>query len=283
MSENPEPDLRVWIGRHETTEDLLTLFPAQGLAALLDRDPGELREGSLLPNCWHWLYFKPVVRRSGLGEDGHPHRGGFLPPVTLPHRMWVGGRLRFDRPLRLGDRITRRSEIKNVVEKEGRAGKLVFVTVEHTIAGADGPAIHEEQDLVYRGASPSGGGASGGKPVPEEAAWSETFLPDPVALFRYSALTFNGHRIHYDHLYATGVEGYPGLVVHGPLTATLLIDAATRQAGRAPASYTYQAVSPLFCNNPVTIAGRSGDGTMEVWAGNHSRQLAMTGTVGWVS
>lgn len=276
-------ELQDWVGRERIEEDVITLAPVRGMAALLDRDPGQIAEGSPLPECWHWLYFKALVRQSQLGPEGHPRRGQFLPRVPLPRRMWAGGRLRFFRPLHVGQRVRRRSRILGVTEKEGRTGRLVFVTVGHVIEGPSGAAIDEEQEIVYREAFRPG------EPVPEPSAapaafdWSQTFVPDPLILFRFSALTFNAHRIHYDHPYATQVEGYPALVVHAPLTALLLLDAAKRHTGRTPAGFSYRGVSPLFADEPVTLAGRarSEDETSEVWAEGPGRRLAMQGTLEW--
>ncbi|MBI4540197.1 MAG: MaoC family dehydratase N-terminal domain-containing protein [Gemmatimonadetes bacterium] len=252
------------------------------MAALLDREPGAIAEGSPLPECWHWLYFKPLVRQSQIGEDGHPLRGGFLPPVTLPRRMWAGGRLRFHRPLVVGERATKRSRILSVTEKEGRSGKLVFVTVGHLVEGPAGPAVEDEQDIVYRDATRTGEPVAQGEPAQAEALWSETVLPNEVALFRYSALMFNGHRIHYDHAYVTQVEGYPGLVVHGPLTATLMLEAATRHEKRVALLYRYRGLAPLFSGELITLAGRTnGDGGTEVWAAGPAGRVAMRGTVEW--
>jgi 3-methylfumaryl-CoA hydratase len=276
-------DLQEWVGRTSVVEDDLSPAHARGLVALLDRDPEQVAAGLALPPCWHWIYFRPTTPQSQLGPDGHARRGGFLPPIDLPRRMWVGGRLRFLAPLPLGRPAERRSTIVSISSKSGRSGELVFVTVRHEIAGGAGLAIQEEQDLVYRGAPPPGEAPRGEAP-PTGAAWSEKTRADAVALFRFSALTYNGHRIHYDHPYATGVEGYPGLVVHGPLTALLLMDAAARQregaSGRAVA-FQYRAVGPLFADEDVTLAGTScTDGSAQAWAAG-PRGLAMTATVEW--
>jgi 3-methylfumaryl-CoA hydratase len=271
-----------WVGRSTEESDRLDLFPARGMSALLDRDPEGLTEGDPLPRGWHWLYFKPTAPRGSLGEDGHPRRGKFLPPIELPRRMWAGGRLRFHGPLVLGEAVARRSEILTVEMKEGRTGRLGLVTVGHAIRGPAGVLVDEEQDLVYRGAPAEGASPRRSDPPPSPA-WEETFLPDPVVLFRFSALTFNGHRIHYDHPYATEVEGYPALVVHGPLTALLMLDAAERWTGRPMARFSYRAVSPLFAHRPMTLAGRpAGDGGgVEVWASDAEGGLAMRATAEW--
>lgn len=287
MGEGPETpavtDLADWVGRERVEEDLLDLFPARGMAALLDRDPEGLAEGAPLPRGWHWLYFKPLVRRSDLGEDGHERLGTFLPPVELGGRMWAGGTLAFPGELRLGERALRRSTIESVEEKRGRSGRLVFVTVRHRIETAGGPAVDEAQHVVYREAT--GGGAPEASPAPSSPAWSETLTPDAVTLFRFSALTFNGHRIHYDHPYATEREGYPGLVVHGPLLALLLLDAAVRHGGRDPARFAYRAVSPLFAGEAIRVEGveplgLAAAGETELWVAG-PRGIAMRATAGW--
>ena len=280
-------DLQEWVGRTATVGDDLSAEHARGLVALLDRDPAALSAGIELPACWHWIYFRPATPQSALGPDGHAQRGGFLPPIDLPRRMWVGGRIRFLSPLGIGRPAVRRSTILSIPSKAGRSGELVFVTVRHEIGGegSNVVAIEEEQDLVFRGAPPRGEPAvPRSEPAPALADWSERFRAYAVTLFRFSALTSNGHRIHYDHPYATGVEGYPGLVVHGPLTALLLMDAAVRHregsAGR-PIGFQYRAVSPLFADEDMGLAGTSyRDGSAQVWA-TGPRGLAMSATVEW--
>jgi 3-methylfumaryl-CoA hydratase len=276
-------DLQQWIGRTEVTEDDLSVAHARGLVALLDRDPEALAAGTPLPECWHWIFFRPTTPQSGLGPDGHARRGGFLPPIELPRRMWVGGRIRFLQPLLIGSGAVRRSTITSISSKTGRSGQLVFVTVRHAIGTPDHVAIEEEQDLVYRSPPPPGE-TPRSEPAPAPPDWIERLWTDPVMLFRFSALTYNGHRIHFDHPYVTGEEGYPGLVVHGPLTALLLMDAATRHreasSGRV-LGYQYRAVSPLFVGEEVTLAGTAyADGSAQVWASG-PRGLAMTATVEW--
>ena len=276
-------DLQQWIGRTEVAEDDVSLAHARGLVAMLDRDPALVTAGTPLPECWHWIYFRPAASQSELGSDGHARRGGFLPPIELPRRMWVGGRIRFLTPLVIGRGAVRRSTITSISSKTGRSGELVFVTIRHDIGTPDHVAIQEEQDLVFRSPPPPGE-TPRSEPAPAPPDWIERVQTDPVLLFRFSALTYNGHRIHYDHPYVTGVEGYPGLIVHGPLTALLLMDAATRHreasSGRV-LGYQYRAVSPLFVGEEVTLAGTSyADGSAQVWASG-PRGLAMTATVEW--
>ena len=276
-----EPEWRTWIGRTERRSDRVTAAPVAGLAATLDRNDPTPKEGDALPPLWHWLYFLPIDRQSGIGPDGHPKRGGFLPPIPLPRRMWAGGRITFTAPLRIGERIERESRIAGVTRKEGRSGPLAFVVVRHAISGSDGVAIVEEHDIVYRGEANAGEPSPTPTPAPVDAAWSHEIDPDPVLLFRYSALTFNSHRIHYDRRYATQTEGYPGLVVHGPLIATLLTDLLRRALpGRRVSAFSFRAISPLFDGASFFVRGQPAhDGTsVRLWAANTHGALAMDAT-----
>jgi 3-methylfumaryl-CoA hydratase len=276
------PDLETWVGRVLTEQDELCLAPARGMAALLDRSPLGLERGAPLPHGWHWLYFQPAAPQSSLAPDGHARRGDFLPPAPLPRRMWVGGQIRFLAQLRLGDAVARRSTIASVSEKTGRSGRLIFVSVSHVIERGGEPAIEEEQELVYRVAARPGEPRAGGEPPPADVEWRESFPTDPVVLFRFSALTFNGHRIHYDHPYVTGVEAYPALLVHAPLTALLLLDFAVRHhAGRRPASYRYRAEGPLYCGEPIALSGRDEGAGCRVWAAAPDGRTAMGASVEW--
>jgi len=276
----PDPDITAWIGRSETVTDTVTPTPYAALSATLDRPPVRPASGTPLPALWHWLYFLPVARQSEIGPDGHPKRGGFLPPVPQPRRMWAGGRLTFERALNVGDEITRVSRIADVTVKEGRSGKLVFVRVRHEITDARGVALTEEHDIVYRDnppATPAGAPAPAPQPAPAGDEYSREIAPDPVLLFRYSALTFNGHRIHYDRSYVTGVEGYPGLIVHGPLIATLLVDLLRRQLpGARVRRFQFKAVRPIFDIHRFHVCGRP-DGIRRhaLWARDHEGALAM--------
>ncbi|GMU72974.1 MAG: MaoC family dehydratase N-terminal domain-containing protein [Burkholderiales bacterium] len=278
MSSEPN-SWRDWIGRTEAHTDLVTAAPLFALSATLDRDDARPGPGSEVPPLWHWLYFMPVAKARDIGPDGHPKRGGFLPPVPLPRRMWAGARLTFAHALRVGDEVTRRSRIADVTTKEGRSGTLVFVTVHHEYLDARGVAITEEHDIVYRDMPPPGTPSPAAKsvPAPSGETYAREIAPDPVLLFRYSALTFNGHRIHYDRSYVTGVEGYPGLVVHGPLIATLLLDNLRRhQPGARVKAFRFKAVSPLFDIHRFTVCGRADDAHGHtLWARNHEGGLAM--------
>jgi 3-methylfumaryl-CoA hydratase len=270
--------LRSWEGRSETSHDEVTAAPVRNLSATLDRDDPPPRGGTELPPLWHWLYFLPGHRQGELGPDGHARRGGFLPPVPLPRRMWAGGRLQWHAPLRVGEAVQRKSTIASVAHKAGRSGDLVFVVVRHELRNAQGLALTEEHDIVYRAAARPGDPAPQPQAAPADAAWSREIVPDPVLLFRYSALTFNGHRIHYDRSYVTEVEGYPGLVVHGPLLATLLVDLARRERPDARLrSFSFKAVRPTFDLHPFRVSGRpAADGrSAQLWAQDHEGWLTM--------
>ena len=268
--------LRSWIGKQETLTDRATLVPVAALSATLDRDDPQPKPGDPLPPLWHWLYFLPLARQSEIGPDGHPKRGGFLPPVPLPRRMWAGGRFSFVKPIGLEEKITRVSTVADVTVKQGRAGALCFVLVRHEVHGEDGLALTEEHDIVYRDAPAPNEPPPAPKAAPDNAVWHRDIVPDDVLLFRYSALTFNGHRIHYDRKYVTETEGYPGLIVHGPLIATLLVDLLRRSTDRPLKSFKFRAVSPLFDIAPFSVHGRPGaDGQVALWARNAQGNLAM--------
>ena len=268
--------LRTWVGRTETRTDLATAAPYAALSATLDREDTEPAMGTAVPPLWHWLYFLPLAPMSDVGPDGHPKRGGFLPPVPLPRRMFAGGRFEFHHPLKVGETVTRTSRITDVSGKTGRSGTLVFVTVRHEFANVGGIALTEEHDIVYR-ENPR---ADVPVPKPTAAPAGETFsreiVPDPVLLFRYSALTFNSHRIHYDRPYVTGVEGYPGLIVHGPLIATLLVDLLRRRLPDAKvARFSFRAMRPLFDINRFTVCGREDGKSVALWTRDHEGWLTM--------
>lgn len=275
--------LQQWIGRTEEQRDALCVAPLHGLSATLDRDDAPPKPGDAVPPLGHWLFFLPQARQGELGPDGHPARGGFLPPVPLPRRMWAGGRLAWnaDNPLRVGDEARRQSSIRSVTHKQGRSGEMVFVLVHHEVHNAHGLALTEEHDIVYRAPAAPGAPPPAPQPADTAAPWRRQVVPDPVLLFRYSALTFNGHRIHYDHPYATGVEGYPGLVVHGPLIATLLLDLVRRcaPADAVVAHFAFKAVRPTFDLHPFFVNGRpSPDGRrVQLWAHDHEGWLTMQG------
>ena len=271
--------LRSWIGRREQVDDLVAPSRVAALAATLDRDDPAPLPGDALPPPWHWMLCVPAARQSALGPDGHPARGGFLPPVPLPRRMWAGGRLSFPQPLRVGEAVQRRSQVISVEHKSGRSGDLVFVLVRHEFHGANGLAVTEEHDIVYRDLPSAVSSSPTLVAAPDDSAWQRRIVPDDVLLFRYSALTFNGHRIHYDRRYVTEVEGYPGLVVHGPLIATLLLDLLRRNLPTAAiAVFEFKALQPLFDIAPFSVHGQpEPDGkTVRLWARDAEGWLAMS-------
>ena len=269
-----------WIGRTESRADVITAWPIAALNATLDYEAAEPAAGDAVPPGWHWLYFLESKRAGELGHDGHPRRGGFLPPVALPRRMWAGGRIEFRQPLRIGDRVRRDSTLLSVEHKQGRSGDLVFVTVRHEVSANGTVAISEEHDIVYREAAKPGDQPVAGKPAPARAAWQRALTADPVLLFRYSALIFNGHRIHYDLDYARQEEHYPGLIVHGPLQTTLLLDLCRHHASRPVRRLEYRALHPLFHTERFTVNGNpAADGSSaELWTANAAGFIAMAGT-----
>ncbi|MCA0305083.1 MAG: MaoC family dehydratase N-terminal domain-containing protein [Proteobacteria bacterium] len=272
--------LREWVGRTQVMEDFAAPFPVRALAATLDEPDPEPRRGDVVPPLWHWLYFLETAPQSKIGPDGHAERGDFLPPVPLPRRMWAGSRFAFDgAPLRVGQDIRRVSRIKSVEPKTGSTGSMVFVTVEHTVSGPDGPAFVEEHDIVYREAAKPDEKPRPPRPAPTDATWTRRLLADPVVLFRFSALTFNGHRIHYDQPYVTGTEGYPGLIVHGPLMGLLQIELARRSnPDRVPAHFEFRALSPVFGGATLAVgARREGDGSVSTWVADGAGGLAQQG------
>ncbi len=269
--------LQQWVGKTQTDSDAIVPAPIAGLLATLDYDVHSPRAGDLLPPLGHWLYFHSARRQSEIGPDGHPKRGGFLPPVPLPRRMWAASRIEFTTPLRVGQSVARISRIVDVQVKSGRTGALVFVNVRHEIHGDDTLSITEEQDIVYRDMPRAGDPAPVGVTAPDNESWARQIEPNEVLLFRYSALTFNGHRIHYDRRYATTVEGYPGMVVHGPLIATLLVDLLRRELPVAQIqSFSFRAMKPLFDAAPFFVCGRRQDAqTVKLWARTAEGHLAM--------
>ncbi len=278
--------LKNWIGKTEEYRETISAPPMAGFAAILDhsgeRDP---QVGDALPPAGHWLYFLPKTPMRDIGPDGHANVGGFLPPVDLPRRMWAGGRIEFINPLCIGDSARRLSTIKSVTYKEGKSGKLVFVVVSHDIFKADELAIREEHDIVYREGANSNKLMPANKLAPDGAVWSRKIIPDPVLLFRYSALTFNGHRIHYDLPYVMEEEGYPGLVVHGPLIATLLMDLCRREKPNVMlTNFNYRAISPLFDIEAFSVNGVPGldKSSASLWAADDSGVLAMQAEASFV-
>jgi 3-methylfumaryl-CoA hydratase len=278
-----QSELRSWIGKSETQDDVATPTPYAALSATLDWPIERPAPGTPLPPLWHWLYFLPLYRQSDVGPDGHAKRGGFLPPVPLPRRMWAGSQIEFYRQLRIGDELSRRSIIADVTEKSGSSGPLVFVRVRHDIfvRGDTTAALTEHHDIVYRALPRPGVAAAAPRAAPANSLWHRRIVPDDVLLFRYSALTFNGHRIHYDRRYVTEVEGYPGLIVHGPLLATLLLDLVRRESPSAEvARFEFRAMRPVFDIHAFTVCGEpaAGGRTVHLWIRDHEGALAMDAT-----
>jgi 3-methylfumaryl-CoA hydratase len=299
--------LKQWIGRSETIQDVLHPKPLVLFSATLDRSDPSPKPGDEIPPFWHGLYFLTATRQSELGADGHPPRGGFLPPVPLPRRMFAGAQVDFVRPLHVGQTVERRSTILGVSQKQGRSGEMVFLQLQHEISDSAGVCVVETQDIVYRD-QPTAETRTQIKPTKQavaadnavspaptfsenevpakvasvtQAQWARTITPDPVLLFRYSALTFIGHRIHYDYPYTTEVESYPGLVVHGPLQATMLLDLLRCELPQCvPKRFVFRAVSPLFCTGAFRVCGATmGGGQYSLWIEDQHGRVTMQATV----
>ena len=288
MTLDIEP-LREWIGRTETASDLVTERLALAYRATVSDSAEPVQPGAPAPAGIHWCLAPPIASISGLGPDGHRERGGFLPPVPLPRRMWAGSRVSFADRLRVGDEVERTSRIAGVQAKTGASGELCFVTVEHVIRTERGEAVREEQDLVFREpprgvrrAQPADARATEPAPLPAPDLVRQ-IETSPVLLFRFSALTLNGHRIHYDQRYATEVEGYGGLVVHGPLQAALLLDlATTMRDGAPPVRFEFRAMRPLLDSDPLALAGRwRGASTAELSSGPDTSLCYVTARAIW--
>ncbi len=284
MTDKPDIEhLRQWIGRSNQTSDIVTAQLMKGLRATLFMEIGEPKPGDAAPFTTHWCLAPAVCPMSELGPDGLPTRGGFLPPVPLPRRMWAGGELEFFDSLRVGDEVTRTSRIADVTMKTGSTGVLCFVSVDHLVTTPRGTALRERQDIVYRDISTAQPSAPvKPAPPPPTAQHRESHMADPVLLFRYSALTFNGHRIHYDRDYVTKVEGYPGLVVHGPMQAAFLVEfAAKLHGGAAPKKFSYRGLQPLFEGSEFSLNATDTGAGMELWVANCAGQPTMKGTAVW--
>lgn len=272
-----------WIGRTETQTGVLTQGAAAMLQATVQMEAtAPLQTGDVMPQLWHWAAFNETVPMAQLAQDGHPKRGGFLPPVPLERRMWAAGDLTFVKPLRVGEALSRVSTIAAVTEKDGGTGPMVFVTVKHEVSGTEGVAIRETQDIVYL-RIPDRFTPPKAVPVPETPAFDQAFPVTPALLFRYSALTFNAHRIHYDLEYSKEVEKYPGLIVHGPLQATLLMDRATAYAeGRAPTGFKFRGIHPMFHFEDLRLLGvATEDGTLSLCTGSPRGHQGLKATAVW--
>ena len=270
-------DLNAWIGKTEHRSDLITSAPIQLLAATFNEPAPATKIGDPIPPMWHWLYFLPNSPRSELGEDGHPKRGGFFPPVPHRRRMFAGGTTRFLIPIAIGDTVERSAEVISIEEKEGRSGPLVFVEVQYDLSIPAGLAVQEKQTIVYTDAPPAA--VAPEEETPPEARWDREVPTDPAFLFRFSALTFNTHRIHYDAPYATSMEGYPKLVVHGPLIALLLLGLATSNGIEHVTDFSFQARSPFYVGDSLYLRGDPTDTGADLAAYTSHGQLGMTATV----
>ncbi|MGQ0619962.1 MAG: acyl-CoA dehydrogenase [Panacagrimonas sp.] len=278
MSEIDLDLLRQWVGRERTLVDDLHPLPAQALSKALDHS-SPLKAGGVLPPSWQWLYFLDAPSASTTAPDGHPKLGEFLPPAPLPRRMWAAGAMRVERPLHLGTQATRRSVIRSVDAKSGKSGSLVFVTLDHEISQGGRLCVREEQNLVYREMPSGPAPLPPGEVARTDADWSRGITPDPVLLFRYSALTYNSHRIHYDRHYAVEREFYPALVVHGPLLATLLLDLVRANLPGAPiADFQFRAVRPTFDTHAFTVNGKREGQQLKLWSADHEGNLCMSAT-----
>ena len=270
--------LEDWIGRTESRTDIAAAWPVAALHATFDRAIPPPAAGDVIPPGWHWLYFLDTTPESDLGRDGLPKLGGFLPPVPLPRRMWAGGRIEFPGVLRVGEPLRRDSEVIAVEQKHGKRGSLVFVTVRHTVYASGALAVAEEHDIVYRDAAKPDDPPPQPRPAPASAKWRRSLIADPVMLFRFSALIFNANRIHYDIDYVKG-EGYPALIVHGPLQTLLLLDLC-RENGARVTKLDYRAQHPIFHTERLSVDGNPAqDGsTVELWTANEAGSYAMTAT-----
>ena len=275
----PSQDLTDWLGNSEERHDQIVAFPANALSATLNHDT-QYVDGSSLPPLWHWLYFLPIYRLDQANYDGHAALGGFLPPVKLPRRMWAGSRVSFLNDLVIGEKARKVSIIKSIQQKSGTSGDLVFVTVAHQVFQHETCCIEEEHDIVYRSAPDKNAMAPVYKTSETLPDFSYAVNPDPVLLFRYSALTFNGHRIHYDQPFCIETEGYEGLVVHGPLLATLMLDLVRQNFPDAAIKYfQFRALAPVFDTMKFEVCGRqTSPSEVEIWIRRDDGVLAMSGS-----
>ena len=285
---NPDPDTNeidfsTWIGKSETEHGVVSSYQADYFAATLDRDDAPYKDGDLLPPAWHYFYFHELVALAETGEDGHRAKGSFMPPIPYPRRMWAGSRMTFDAPIRIGEKIRKVITIADISMKDGASGPLCFVTTTEEVFGEDDRlTTMERRTQVYRDLADPNAPKSRSRPAPAEAVWNRTIHPSAVTLFRYSALTMNSHRIHYDKDYVRDVEGYPGLLVHGPLTMTIMLDLFHREMPTAAISeFDLRAVSPIYDTLDFSVHGTPGDedGTCKLWAMTGEGALAMTADV----
>ena len=283
---NNEPDFSSWIGNSETEYGIVSAYSANCFTATLDRDDPPFEDGDPLPPAWHYFYFHELVGLAETGEDGHRAKGSFMPPIPYPRRMWAGSKMIFDSPMRIGEKVRKVITIADVTIKEGASGPLCFVTTTEEVFGEDDRlTTTERRTQVYRNAANPNAPMPTPRPAPAEAVWSRTVHPSAVMLFRYSALTMNSHRIHYDKDYVRDVEGYPGLLVHGPLTMTMMLDLFRRELPSATVTaFDLRAVSPVYDTLDFTVHGAPGedDGACKLWAMTGEGALAMTADVSFI-
>lgn len=280
MSE--DMDFSGWIGKSETEHGVVSAYPADYFTLTLDREDPPFAAGDALPPAWHYFYFHELVALAATGEDGHRAKGDFMPPLPFPRRMWAGSKMRFESPIRIGENVRKVITIADVAMKEGKTGKMCFVTTTEEVFGEDGRlTTSEERTQVYREAADPNAPPPPPRQAPADAVWSRTIHPSSVLLFRYSALTMNSHRIHYDKDYVRDVEGYPGLLVHGPLTMTLMLDLFRREMPDATmTSLDLRAISPVYDTMDFSVHGAPGeDGTCKLWAMTGDGALAMAADV----
>lgn len=271
-------DFDAWIGRSRTAHDEISAFPVNALAATLDRDDALAVAGTAVPPLWHWLYFLPIFRPGDMRRDGHMQGGDFMPPIPLPRRVWAGSQFDWNaaNPLRVGDRATRTSRIGSITRKEGKSGELVFVKLIHEYHNAQGLCFTNEHLSAFRG-EPKGEAKAAPALADTAAQWQRTLVPDTAMLFRYSALMFNAHRIHYDAPYATKEEHYPAVLVQGPLIATLLLDLLQRQApGASVRRLEFKAVRSAFVDRPLQLRGQPEGQQVRLWAADEEGRLVMS-------
>ena len=258
--------LRKWIGKIDNVTDYVTPIVEQRYRATLNMDIGNPKDGDPVTSGLHWMLGWNLVKNDELGVDSHPALGEFLPPVPLPRRMWAGSEIKVLKPIRVGDKVIKQSTVADIQVKEGRTGLLCFVTAKYNFLVNDEVTINEKHNIVYRDISKSGGGSGYSKEIPEKADLSEKIFMHPTILFRYSAIGFVGHRIHYDHPYTVNEENYPGLIVHGPLQATYLLRAAEKLMGKQVKSFTHKVMAPVFANSEYMVGvDKMDDGSVSCW------------------
>ena len=258
--------LRKWIGKIDNVTDYVTPIVEQRYRATLNMDIGNPKDGDPVTSGLHWMLGWNLVKNDELGVDSHPALGEFLPPVPLPRRMWAGSEIKVLKPIRVGDKVVKQSTVADIQVKEGRTGLLCFVTAEYNFLVNNEVTINEKHNIVYRDISKSGGGSGYSKEIPEKADLSEKIFMHPTILFRYSAIGFVGHRIHYDHPYTVNEENYPGLIVHGPLQATYLLRAAEKLMGKQVKSFTHKVMAPVFANSEYMVGvDKMDDGSVSCW------------------